>query len=44
LELRHFVDSVHARTAPLVTGESAKAALDLALEITRQIQARIAAS
>lgn len=39
LELRHFVECVQARRTPLVSGESAKQALDLALEITRQIQA-----
>lgn len=39
LELKHFVESVSARTAPLVSGESAKQALDLALEISAQIAA-----
>ncbi len=39
LELQSFVGSVAARTAPLVSGESAKQALDLALEISRQIAA-----
>lgn len=39
LELEHFVECVRARRTPLVSGESAKQALDLALEITRQIQA-----
>lgn len=39
LELEHFVECVQARQSPLVSGESAKQALDLALEITRQIQA-----
>ncbi|MSU60970.1 MAG: Gfo/Idh/MocA family oxidoreductase [Pedosphaera sp.] len=39
LELRSFIDCVHARQAPVVSGESGKRALDLALEITRQIQA-----
>jgi len=38
LELQHFVESVRAHQTPLVSGESAKRALDLALEITRQIQ------
>ena len=37
LELQHFVESARARTAPLVSGESAKQALNLALEISRQI-------
>ena len=38
LELQHFIESVRARQMPLVSGESAKRALDLAFEITRQIQ------
>lgn len=38
LELEHFVECVNARQRPLVSGESAKQALDLALEITKQIQ------
>ena len=38
LELKHFVDCVRARRTPVVSGESAKQALDLAFEITRQIQ------
>jgi hypothetical protein len=38
LELRHFVECVRARRTPVVSGESAKQALDLAFEITRQIQ------
>ena len=37
LELQSFVDCVRARRTPVVSGESAKAALDLAFEITRQI-------
>jgi predicted dehydrogenase len=37
LELQHFVNCVRERQTPLVSGESAKRALDLALEITRQI-------
>lgn len=40
LELRDFVDCVKARRTPRVSGESARAALDLALEITRQIAAQ----
>lgn len=36
LELRHFVECVVARRAPVVSGASAKLALDLAIEITRQ--------
>ena len=38
LELQHFVECVRASQDPLVSGESAKQALDLAFEITRQIQ------
>jgi len=38
LELEHFVECVRARQTPMVSGESAKRALDLAFEITRQIQ------
>ena len=38
LELQSFVDCVRARQTPVVSGESAKRALDLAFEITRQIQ------
>ncbi len=39
LELRHFIDCVRARQTPVVSGESAKQALDLAFEITRQVRA-----
>ncbi|HEY5914630.1 MAG TPA: Gfo/Idh/MocA family oxidoreductase [Verrucomicrobiae bacterium] len=39
LELRHFVECARARRTPVVSGESAKKALDLALEITARIQA-----
>ncbi len=38
LELQHFVECVHKKQTPIVSGESAKEALDLAFEITRQIQ------
>jgi predicted dehydrogenase len=38
LELRSFVDCVRSRHSPLVTGEAARIALELAFEITRQIQ------
>ena len=38
LELQHFVNCVQERQTPLVSGESAKLALDLAFEITRQVQ------
>ena len=39
LELRSFVECVQARRTPIVSGESAKLALDLAFEITRQVRA-----
>ena len=39
LELHHFVNCVREKHTPAVSGESAKRALDLAFEITRQIQA-----
>jgi predicted dehydrogenase len=42
LELEHFVECVQAQRAPEVSGESAKQALDLAFEITRQIRQAIA--
>ncbi len=38
LELESFITCVKARSVPLVSGESAKQSLDLAFEITRQIQ------
>ena len=38
LELQHFVECVRARQKPLVDGEAAMRALDLAFEITRQIE------
>jgi predicted dehydrogenase len=38
LELEHFVECVQARREPVVSGQSAKRALDLAFEITRQIE------
>lgn len=40
LELRDFVECVRAQATPVVSGESAKRALDLALEITRQVSQR----
>jgi predicted dehydrogenase len=43
LELQHFVECVREQQMPLVSGESAKRALDLAFEITRQIQTATAA-
>ena len=42
LELTHFVECVRARKTPLVSGESAKKALDVAWEISRQIAANLA--
>lgn len=39
LELQHFVACVREKQTPLVSGESAKRALDLAFEITRQVRA-----
>jgi predicted dehydrogenase len=42
LELQHFVQCIRAHRTPMVSGESAKRALDLAFEITRQIQAAAA--
>jgi len=39
LELQHFIECVREKQTPMVSGESAKRALDLAFEITRQIQA-----
>lgn len=41
LELQSFVRCVRDQQAPVVSGESAKRALDLAMEITRQIQAAV---
>jgi predicted dehydrogenase len=38
LELQHFVNCVREKQTPMVSGESAKLALDLAFEITRLIQ------
>jgi predicted dehydrogenase len=38
LELQHFVECVRAHRTPLVSGESAKRALDVAFEISRQIK------
>jgi predicted dehydrogenase len=37
LELRNFIETMRAHGTPLVSGESAKRALDLAFEITRQV-------
>jgi predicted dehydrogenase len=38
LELASFVDAVRERRAPVVSGEQAKRALDVALAITQQIR------
>jgi predicted dehydrogenase len=38
LELQHFVECVREKQTPMVSGESAKRALDLAFEITRLVQ------
>ena len=38
LELQHFIECVREQHTPAVSGESAKRALDLAFEITRQVQ------
>src|SRR5258708_31905555 len=39
LELQSFIDCIQAHQTPIVSGEAGKRALDLALEITRQINA-----
>jgi predicted dehydrogenase len=39
LELQHFIECVQAQRSPMVSGESARRALDLAFEITKQIAA-----
>jgi predicted dehydrogenase len=41
LELRHFVRCVRESGTPLVSGEAAKRALDLAFAITRQVEAQV---
>jgi predicted dehydrogenase len=38
LELQHFIECIQAKQTPMVSGESAKLALDLAFEITRQVE------
>jgi len=38
LELQHFIESVRLRRQPLVSGEAAKQALEVAMEITEQIR------
>lgn len=41
LELEHFVQCIREKQTPMVSGESAKRALDLAFEITKQITRQI---
>jgi hypothetical protein len=41
LELQHFVNCVREKLTPMVSGESAKRALDLALEISGKIKAEM---
>ncbi|MCX8090290.1 MAG: Gfo/Idh/MocA family oxidoreductase [Verrucomicrobiae bacterium] len=43
LELEHFITCVREHQTPTVSGEAARRALDLAFEITRQIQAALPA-
>jgi predicted dehydrogenase len=38
LELQHFIESIRLHREPLVTGEAAKQALEVAMEITEQIR------
>jgi predicted dehydrogenase len=40
LELQSFINCIHDRRAPVVSGEAAKRALDVAFQITRQIVAQ----
>jgi predicted dehydrogenase len=40
LELQHFIDSIRLHRDPLVTGEAAKQALEVAMEITEKITNR----
>jgi predicted dehydrogenase len=40
LELRSFIECVREKKTPIVSGEAGKLALDVALEITQQIQSR----
>ncbi|MCG3148085.1 MAG: scyllo-inositol 2-dehydrogenase (NAD(+)) [Verrucomicrobiae bacterium] len=40
LELQHFIESVRLRRQPLVTGEAAKQALEVAMEITERVGTR----
>ncbi|MBC8097769.1 MAG: Gfo/Idh/MocA family oxidoreductase [Akkermansiaceae bacterium] len=41
LELQHFIECIREKQTPMVSGESAKRALDLAFEITRQMQNQV---
>jgi predicted dehydrogenase len=41
VELQSFLECIRMAQAPVVSGESAKRALDLALDITRQIQTQV---
>ena len=41
LELQHFIECVRQKQTPKVSGEAGKRALDLAFEITRQIENQI---
>jgi predicted dehydrogenase len=38
LELQHFLDAIRFHRDPLVTGEAAKQALEVAMEITEQVR------
>jgi len=42
LELQHFVHCVQAQATPMVSGESARDALEVAFEISRKIQEALA--
>jgi predicted dehydrogenase len=42
LELEHFIQCIQAHGTPVVSGESAKRALELALEITEQVERELA--
>jgi hypothetical protein len=44
LELKSFVECAQARQKPIVSGEAAKHALDVAFEITGQVQKATARS
>ncbi len=38
LELQHFLDAIRFHRDPLVSGEAAKQALEVAMEITEQVR------